>query len=180
MTTTKLPKPTIYTSERLHKRDLHYSERHRTYGKLPATDIDMIEYDDFDNAAILIEEKHGQISSVYLHESRKQQNVANKLEVPFFIVVYYFLHLKPTKRPLFVLIDADQELSIDHVQYFVIPANKLAAHFLPQAKQLTEKEYIRFLHHIKQSTPPDLTSDQFFDHLLSEDHLITYPPMVYQ
>lgn len=134
--------------EQLNYRDLHNSKKHRELGdKLTMFDADAIEYHpDTHLPVALIEDKHGNIPSIDFDaiQFRCHLNTANKLEIPFYCVVYY--HLNACGNP----VNGDQDYSfITHSQYFVIPLNTFATTYVAEPTMLSAANYSRLLHKLR-------------------------------
>lgn len=134
--------------ERSGKRNLTYNKRHRLYGKkLIMEDIDCIEYDyHTDEAVAVIETKFGANKTVDFNDRqvKRQIKLADKLNVPFFINQYYLLD---ERKQLMV----PEQLDVDpsHVQYFLIPGNRLSYKFISEPSCMTEREYVELLYKLR-------------------------------
>jgi hypothetical protein len=153
--------------EYLHGRDLHYHCRRLQYGALPAIDGDMFEFNQYDQPVLFTELKHCKIGEICLSSLTKHTNIAKGLHIPLILTIYYFLHRKTSG--LLVGINADQDLSVDHIQYYCypvyVPPNHIVREILPKGKMLSEREYVVMMHRIKGSQEPNL--DSFFSHIES-------------
>jgi hypothetical protein len=156
-------------SERTHKRDLFYSKAHRTWGNLPMTDIDSIEYDCQDNPVAMLELKHSKTTYISItgqgdstlsadrrqeSEIRKLIKVAASLQVPLFVVVYWFFCGD-------IILDADDygKKQIQHKQFYVIPINHLATQLVSTETQMSEKEYVSLLYKLRGQDLPIMCLD---------------------
>jgi len=128
--------------ERSGWRDEWISNRHREFGwNCPFVDVDFMgfEFDNFQTVAI-VEYKHYQ-ANVKLESAQMKtlRNTADKLEVPFLVVVYY---------PEFCC-------------YYVIAMNQIARN-LPhcdKAQFWHEQNYVTLLYHIRgKKVPQDVMS----------------------
>jgi len=114
--------------ERTHWRDARISARHRAWGwDCPAVDIDflLLEYDG-GKAMALVEYKHEHAPELRLaHPSvRAVVNLADRAGLPAFVVRY-----------------AD-----DFSWWFATPLNGRARTLLPEARHLTEEEWVALLY----------------------------------
>lgn len=127
------------------QRDLHPSIRHRTYPRsYYVYDIDMIEFDKQGQPKAMIELKHsgGGKPNIDTFQMRCETNVANGLNIPFFMVMYYFLDHQSN---IMQAVDASQ---IMKANYYVIPINRLAKHYTPEAL-LSERAYVELLGRVR-------------------------------
>lgn len=137
-----------------------FDDRHRyNFGPLPALDLDIIEYKN-DKPAILFETKHGKIVTIDLADKQmtRLRNTANLLNIPFFVVVYYFPGLNKVTNEL-------DTFGKSH-KYYVIAANELARSYLTYSwdKLMTEKQFVELIYRIKnQPIPTDLILDNTID-----------------
>lgn len=150
--------------EKLGIRDLRYNNRHRDYGKtLRMYDVDFVEYDIKTNEPVaMVETKHGNQKVIDFNdpEVKCTLRLAERAQVPYFIVVYY-----PTGPDL---IDPNLINKFgDYWQFYVIPVNQLAKKKLPGPMQMTEKLYVQFLYFIRNEKMPD--------NLLLDDVKLTVP-----
>lgn len=136
------------TEEKLKKRDLTYHIHRRTYGRLlVAEDIDMIDFDLNDKPVLVQELKHGNVNVIRLADLTKFRNVANALEVPFMITVYFCLK---NKNGSLYPIHAGEDIVPDHVQYYCYTPDNL---LVPQPTMLTEQEYVDLLYRVRGFCP---------------------------
>lgn len=132
--------------ERSNWRDQWISNRHRDFGwRAPFTDIDFMgfEYDN-NNPIALIEYKHCH-ANIKLNGSpiQLQLNVANKLEIPFFVVAYY----------------------PDYHNFYVIPMNDIAKS-IPQCnapKVWTERNFVKLLYWMRKKNCPQNVLDNMWN-----------------
>jgi hypothetical protein len=146
-----------------------FLERHRAYGPmLNATDIDLIEYDEQDNPIMMIEAKHGHIKRINLNnpQFRRLRKTARLLDIPLFIVVYYYPGLNKYNNK----VDEFGKLR----KYYVIPANQLAENFVPDEKHMTELEYVKLTYLVRKLPFPKYLTKQLDDKL----DMKPYPPDV--
>jgi hypothetical protein len=127
--------------ERSGWRDLSLSNRHRKWGwDCPAVDLDFLflEYDKGDPVAI-IEYKHEMASPQYASHPTYQAMIrlGTRANVPVFAARY----------------------KDDFSDFSVVPLNALAQKKLPERKNMTEREWVTFLYHLRGYTPPE----QLFD-----------------
>lgn len=132
--------------EKLGKRNLHYSKRHRIYGnRTTMMDLDSVEYDVITRKPLaFIETKFGLIKQVMMNDPKLDvyRNIAKmaEKELPVFVLIYYPLD-KDDK-----LLDADIDYNnLKHMQYYVIPANSRAKELIPEPKMITEAFWVNFL-----------------------------------
>lgn len=138
--------------------DLSYSEWHRTTGpKIYCTDVDMIEHAYIDGephpVAITdlkaVEPTAQNHQPIHLSRSsiRLQKNMADRLAVPFFIVVHYTAPAYEIKS------------------FYVVPANSLAKRFFTESKipshfideigvWMSERAYTQMLYALRGETAP--------------------------
>lgn len=118
-------------AERTGWRDQKLSERHRLWGwDCPAVDIDflMLEYDN-GKAVALVEYKHQNAPMQKITHPTYQAliDLGNRAKIPVFNVRY-----------------ADNFL-----WWIVTPLNKIAQHYLPEQKKMTEQEWVAFLYQLR-------------------------------
>lgn len=131
------------------KRNLHYNRWHRKTGrKMTMIDLDSVEIDcNTKQPVAMIETKFGLIQNIDLNdfEFEALNNMATKLEVPLFCLIYYPLSVQN------YMIDADDKSSIlSHIQFLAIAVNERAYKILgaPVVK-CTEKDWISILYKMR-------------------------------
>lgn len=123
-----MPLPTV-KPERSGWRDLSLNDRHRKWGwDCPATDLDFIEYDN-GRAVAIIEYKNEFAAPAKAASANVQAliDVGRRARLPVFGVRY----------------------AHDFAWFKVKPLNSWAAGFLPETKEMTEKEYVALLYRIR-------------------------------
>lgn len=141
-----------YSNTRIYPKDPSLSAIYTATG-IYMTDIDAITYDSDQNPIAVIEHKHGHIDGIDFSTTqlRCQANLAKGLQIPHFVTVYW--HRDQRKR----LLNAEEYCTksetsaptkeqitslIAHAQYYVIPANKYAKIHLPEARMLSQHEWL--------------------------------------
>jgi hypothetical protein len=127
--------------ERSGWRDLRLSERHRRWGwDCPAVDLDFLflEYDR-GKAIALVEYKHERAKPQYVTHPTYQAmiDLGNRAGVPVLAARY-----------------AD-----DFSRWMVVPLNAKAKEYLPERREMTEREWVTFLYRLRGYTPPDSLFD---------------------
>jgi hypothetical protein len=149
-----------------------FNDRHRfKFGPLPAQDIDMIEYK-HNIPCIYFETKHGHLSLIDLTDDQmtRHKNTAKILNIPFFIVLYYFPGLNKYNEKV-------DEFGTKH-KYFIIAANDLArSHMTYSYTQLmSEEQFVKFIYKIKnQPFPENLILDTEIDVIPDEPFIKGLP-----
>jgi hypothetical protein len=135
--------------EKTNLRSLHYSNRHRQYGRTCyMLDIDAIEFNSKCQPILMYDEKHSSIQEIDLtsFSVQCQKNVANKLGIPMVILVTYIMDDNQN------LLGAEHNLnSATHWQYYIIPVN-----ISGKPQQMTEKQWVEFLYFHRNEQMPDL------------------------
>lgn len=132
-------------------RDEWISSRHREFGwDAPMLDLDFpaLEYDQGKPVA-LVEYKHYNADVKLWHPSFKAMRyMADKCEIPFFIIIYY----------------------PDHHNYYIIPMNDFARQ-VPRCegpKMWTERNYVKMLYWLRKKRCPESISEAMWNTALPE------------
>ena len=140
----------------------NFNSRHRKYGReLYSMDIDMIEFNKYCEPEILSETKHGCQTSIDLnsYQCKSQRNVADKLGIPYFIVLYYYPGLNEANGKV-------DEFGTTH-KYIMVPGNQIALGYTFGSVKPTlfsEHSFVQFLYMVKKlEMPADLNLDQSMD-----------------
>ena len=154
-------------SEKTGKRNLHYSLRHRKYGwQLKMYDLDCVEYHHETHMPVcVIETKYGLVNNLDFNDDQFEchYNLAQKLEVPFFCLIYYPFGEDGK------LLDADQDHSkLSHIQYRVYGVNEKGRNCFPNAKSLTELDWVRELYKLRGLTLNESISQTLYQELKQE------------
>lgn len=138
----------IYTKERTGHRNSQYSGQHRRWGKIAMFDIDSVEVDSKGNPVAMVELKHGYglngegiTIDFFSFEFTFLRKTAELLKVPLFCTVYY-----PTGHDD---LTGRDDLLGDHWQFYVYPVNGYANARLDYPTQMTEKQWVEFLHQLR-------------------------------
>jgi len=123
--------------ERTGWRDLSLSQRHRKWGwDCPAVDLDFL----------FLEYDRGQPTAIveYKHENAKPQRASH----PTYQAMINLGTLAGI--PVFACRYAD-----DFSLWRAIPLNNYAREWLPERRDMTEREWVTFLYELRGYTPPD-------------------------
>jgi len=115
-------------------------------------DIDHIEFNAVTRQPVaMMESKLGLVKNVDLSSYQFEclSNTAKLLNIPFFCLVYY-----PLKADFSILDANDPKEELTHMQYYIAPINLLAYGYITRPTKMTEKEYVIFLHKLRNIPMP--------------------------
>lgn len=125
-----------------------FSELHKQLGqKLYCMDLDLLELSPQGDPVAALELKHFNLQTPITMDFKLQASlkIANKLQVPFYIVIYV-----PNSPKVY---DPIGQIDYrEHQQYYAIAVNQLAKQTLPKnnhQKQFSQAEFSRFLHWLR-------------------------------
>ncbi len=164
--------------EKTGKRNPHYDLRHRIYGEMKMYDADNIEFHCETRMPVgVVETKFGRVSDIDLYDDQFTclDNVATKLEVPFFCLIYYVF----SKHGGYLEHDG-YFIDFEHIQFYAIPVNKKAQSILPRAVRMTEVEWVTTLYQLRGDKLPEYVKSKLCSTWRSVSNIPFVMPRLYQ